>query len=479
MNTTKRKGKVMSNLCRVFGAGLIVSIFALPAAAQLTGGGVPDPAYMGNAMRLWLKADAGVTGVSEVTNWADQSNNNNDADLSLHSGSEGGPALVAGGFGGMPTLRFVKAETDWLGVPDSSSLSFTDDDPNDPTDQPYAIFFVADLATAFNTKLIGKGFNSDREYEFGFSGGRNISMGLYHDGNSGRIRRLSTTKTLGDPPPLILVGKYDGSETSDGITLATNGVPEAGYTLSNSDPNTNPYLGMNDKTLGMAINKFIPDHGGLFFDGDVSEILIYQKDLTAQEENAVGFYLQDKYGISGSYVLPSAPCDFDGGGCGLSDINLMMAQGDLTGAGVGVGAGNQFDLDGDDDIDGDDITEWLSLTGTENGFSSPMLRGDTDHVGASSPASRTVDITDFQNFLGGFTGAGSTWEVGNFNGDDVVDITDFSNHFLPNFSATGGGTYGAGQSIPEPSTVLLLGLGGLLLCYLGWGRVHLSVRFKD
>jgi len=94
-----------------------------------------------------------------------------------------------------------------------------------------------------------------------------------------------------------------------------------------------------------------------------------------------------------------------------------------------------------------------------------MFRGDTDNVGASSPTPRTVDITDFQNFLKGFTGAGSTWEVGNFNGDAVVDITDFSNHFLPNFSAVAGGTYGPGQSIPEPSALLLLGLGGALLVY--------------
>jgi len=101
-----------------------------------------------------------------------------------------------------------------------------------------------------------------------------------------------------------------------------------------------------------------------------------------------------------------------------------------------------------------------------NGYSSPMLRGDTDNVGASSPTSRTVDITDFQGFLDGFTGAGSTWDVGNFNGDSVVDITDFSNYFLPNFVITGAGTYGPSQSIPEPSTVVLFGLGGLLLAYL-------------
>ena len=57
------------------------------------------------------------------------------------------------------------------------------------------------------------------------------------------------------------------------------------------------------------------------------------------------------------------------------------------------------------------------------------------------------------------------WECGNFNGDNVVDITDFSNHFLPNFAVTGGGTYGPEQAIPEPSTLLLLSLGAALLAY--------------
>lgn len=229
-----------------------------------------------------------------------------------------------------------------------------------------------------------------------------------------------------------------------------------------------PYGATDSSEFDLRIGNNHPNGGDSSLDGWIAEILIYDADLNATgERQSVEQYLGTKYGIS----LPIG-CDFDGGGCGLSDINLMMAQGNLV-AGVSVSSGNQFDLDNDNDIDGDDITEWLSLTGTVNGYASPMLRGDTDNVGASSPTSRTVDITDFQNFLVGFTGAGSTWEVGNFNGDDVVDITDFSNHFLPNFSATGGGTYGAGQSIPEPSTVLLLGLGGALLAY-AFGRESLA-----
>ena len=165
-----------------------------------------------------------------------------------------------------------------------------------------------------------------------------------------------------------------------------------------------------------------------------------------------------------------AVCDFDGRGCGLSDMNLLMRQGDLT-VGVRVSSGNQFDLNNDNTINESDIGEWLIIAGKEARYGSPFLAGDTDGLSNTSPTPRTVDITDFQNFLTGFTGTGDTWDVGNFNGDSNVDITDFSTIFLRSFKATGGRTYGPSQSIPEPSTVLLLGVGGLMLGYLGWRRV--------
>ena len=143
----------------------------------------------------------------------------------------------------------------------------------------------------------------------------------------------------------------------------------------------------------------------------------------------------------------------------------MFETGNLvTGVAV-VGSTDRYDLSDNDTIDAADITEWLSQAATANGYGSPMLRGDTDGLDNMSPTPRTVDITDFDNFLNGFTGSCANWECGNFNGDNVVDITDFSNHFLPSFSATGGGTYGPAQSIPVPSTLLLLGLGDVLLAY--------------
>ena len=169
---------------------------------------------------------------------------------------------------------------------------------------------------------------------------------------------------------------------------------------------------------------------------------------------------------TGKNIFSAVTCDFDGGGCGFSDINLLMSQGNLT-VGVPVNVGNsQFDLNNDNTLNEADITVWLDEAGTSRGYSSAFRRGDTDNLENDfdpNMGTRTVDISDFQNFLDGFTGVGSTWQVGNFNGDSGVDITDFSNHFLPNFSAVAGGTYGPGQSIPEPSTILLLVLGGMVL----------------
>ena len=177
----------------------------------------------------------------------------------------------------------------------------------------------------------------------------------------------------------------------------------------------------------------------------------------------------DGFVTTGVQIVPEVFCDFNTDlSCDVKDINLMFAEGNLV-TGVPVDAENQFDLNRDLYIDQRDISKWLGEAATVNGYRSPYRSGDTDDLGNKSPTERTVDITDFQNFLTGFTGSCVGWECGNFNGDDVVDITDFSINFLPSFAATGGGTYD--ESVPEPNAVLLLGMGSLMLSYLSRRKV--------
>ena len=176
----------------------------------------------------------------------------------------------------------------------------------------------------------------------------------------------------------------------------------------------------------------------------------------------------DDFKVSGADIF--APCDFDQDNlCNVNDINLMFMQGDLV-AGVADPDGtSQFNLSGDTSIDGQDISQWLELAAENNGYgTAPYLRGDTDHLGNISPAQRTVDITDFNALASNYAPQGTpsgvfapNWHQGSFDGDGDVDLTDF-NFLAGNYDTNG---YGAGQAgaAPEPTTALLLAIGGLFL----------------
>ena len=104
----------------------------------------------------------------------------------------------------------------------------------------------------------------------------------------------------------------------------------------------------------------------------------------------------------------------------------------------------------------------------DDGF---FLSGDTD-------LDRDADITDFTKLLSNFgpvefvgpVSAVNFCYEGDLDGDWEIDLTDFSNHFLPKFNATGESTYGPSQSIPEPSTLLSLRIGGMLLALVVYWR---------
>ena len=249
-----------------------------------------SPGGVSAHLKLWFKADAGVT----ATGWADQSGNGNNAVLSatapiLSTGaiSNFNPSLAFnnGGYGGTFTTPItnntVSAFVIYMGASNSSAgrgiLSIAGNTAVDNTDAGSGVIFYNDVADAIasNRENVIRARSSGirtsfRLFQMNFTGSDGQVL-LYRDGTQ-------STPVAYTPQPAFSATKF-----------------AVGARLNATGPNT-------------------------YQRGNIAEIILYDTLLTAAESQKVSSYLALKYGIA---LNPTAlPNYTNGAGANVWDATL-------------------------------------------------------------------------------------------------------------------------------------------------------------
>ncbi|MEQ9405563.1 MAG: T9SS type A sorting domain-containing protein [Cyclobacteriaceae bacterium] len=378
------------------------TFFTVAVPSVLTPGGT------GNT--LWLKADAGVTtSGSEVTAWADQSGNGNDA-----SPVTTGPTLVSSQFNTNPAFDFTSESLtgaagfntqDYFIVldPDNSLTSASDDE----------------MPLGFDT-------GSSAGLAFGAHDGGLFNEVITHSTSGGYARgEESLVTTYGD---LIIVNARNNAVATD-QDIIVNGTT---LTLNVIGSFTN-FSG--NYSVGDNINR---DDA---FDGKIAEILSFSSRQSAADRRDIETYLAVKYGIT----LDISGENYTVGGSSIYGLtsysNDIAGIGNDTGFGLGqtIGTSNNSDaiitLSSPSALTDGDFIIW----GNDNGVTTSTTSGVPTGTGITDRMTRVWGVTETNDpgtvtVSFDLTGLG----YGASTIDDFTLIVDTNNDFTDGILATYG-----------------------------------------
>lgn len=217
------------------------------------------------------------------------------------------------------------------------------------------------------------------------------------------------------------------------IVRTDNLAPDAGFDTPANFNNA-------PSTAGSAEDTFFPftiDASALVPGINVLAVEVHQR---AGNSSDMSFDLR----LLASLIESDMICDFnDDQACDIADIDLLTSAADLV-AGAAVTAETaQFDLDGNNTLDGADLEMWLRESGRENGLAGPYLPGDANLDGVVNP-------TDLNSLAVNWQQSVSKWSQGDFNGDgkaDVADLNQLGVHWQQSAPIP--------ASVPEPNAGIL------------------------
>ncbi len=233
-------------------------------------------------LELWLDAaDIDGDGTDEGAGetyagvWTDRSGHGRNATQSTGSQQ---PVVTPNGLNSRTTLLFDGVD-DLFDVTDRPLRA----------DTPWTAIFVCQWAAVLDALFfINDGASGDKD------GARLLSNGADQD-----LRIFGPNPD----PDIDFIPSFSGEQEHIVVlqNSAVNGSPGT-YTVDLDGSNVNSLAYTRSGSTVGAISLGALSTGAGSFDGEWGEVLIYSRVLTSDELNTVGFYLQDKWGISGSYT---------------------------------------------------------------------------------------------------------------------------------------------------------------------------------
>ncbi|MDR3616276.1 MAG: chitobiase/beta-hexosaminidase C-terminal domain-containing protein [Candidatus Obscuribacterales bacterium] len=229
---------------------------------------------------IWLRSDVGVmTSSSNVTNWIDSSGSGNDASQSSEANQ---PTIVTDVVNSLPAIVF-SGSGQYLQLPAG----------------------LADFTAGISIFIILEPTGFPRDFVRIFQFGNNIN-------NESGIILCELTSTSYGLFTLDASGNESVVESGLFTQNAFQLIEAIGDGASNATLYTNGIQGGTTRSM-IAIDNVIRagnfigvDTSGdnLFFEGQIAEILIYQRELTAAEQGIVELYLGNRYAVSGAVEAP-------------------------------------------------------------------------------------------------------------------------------------------------------------------------------
>jgi len=215
--------------------------------------------------------DANSSTINKVANWYDINPQLITKKNAYQNTSENQPTYVEDIINGLPVVRFTFSDSQYLNLPDGTVPY---------NNSPYTIFFVSKTNALAQHGILGSGNYSDPNKSNAF---RYDSIGLYNYWWDFDLDSTGNPITIGEfyvidyYYNLSIRELYINGSLNNSMVSSSNEAVESNNTIGRTSPTT---------------------YGGEYMNGDIAEIIIFDRALKDEERKSVEKYLGKKWAIS-------------------------------------------------------------------------------------------------------------------------------------------------------------------------------------